>query len=98
MNDTDKKLLSDLREKIEILMLLNEKSKEDFRLAQMDIIKLNQNIANKDIEYQELRTKYNNLKIASDVVGDASGDKKMAKRKIKDIIKEIDKSIALLNK
>lgn len=98
MDNADKKLLSDLREKIEILILLNEKSKEEYEASRSEIEKLNQLIINKDLEYEQLLSKYNNLKMVKDVTGDASVDRKMAKKKIKNIIKEIDKSIALLNK
>lgn len=69
------------RENSEIKELLKEEKEEKKRLL---------------THYQELESRYENLKMAK-TINLNLGDRKKAKKRLSDLVREIDKCIALLN-
>ncbi len=97
MDRENDQILTDLRDKIKMIINLYEGEKEKNR----QIIAENEQLKNKLIEIknekEELIVGYNNLKLAKQL--DASIDNTHdAKLKVNRIVREIDKCIALLNK
>ena len=97
MTDEHNELFISLKEKIKNIISLYEKvkkEKEEFSDEKLSFI--NQ-IKEKDKEIEELKNKYNILKLAKTFRA-SDNDKSDAKNKINRIVREVENCIALLNK
>ncbi|MFW5657739.1 MAG: hypothetical protein ACOC0C_08985 [Bacteroidota bacterium] len=97
MEETQKSIISDLREKIEHLIRKYEAEKNRCNNLVAENLELKRSLEDQGNELNELQTKYETLRLAKSLGGDpeASHD---AKIKINRIVREIDNCIAQLNK
>lgn len=97
MTDEHNELFLSLKEKIKNIISLYEKTKkEKEEFSEEKLILINQ-IKEKDKEIEELKNKYNILKLAKTFKA-SDNDKSDAKNKINRIVWEVENCIALLNK
>ncbi len=90
-------LIQNLKSKVQSLIALYEKAKEQNERLSHEREELVTRLEKRNNEFKDLETKYEILKVAKTVasVGENSHD---AKIKINRIIREIDRCIALMNK
>ncbi len=86
-----------LRDKIEQVISLYEKEKQDNNRLKTENLELLGKSEKLDQQYTELENKYNNLKLAK-TIASTGEDSHDAKLKINRIVREIDKCIAMLNR
>jgi len=96
-NNNSNEAVYSLKEKINTIISLYEKAKEEKDKLLHIKIDLIDEIKIKNKELEEIGVKYNTLKIAKTVTA-SSEDSHDAKIKVNRIVREIDKCIALLNK
>lgn len=96
MTETES-LVNSLEVKINKLSSLHEKLKSDNHRLLGENTELQEQVRLKDIEFKDLQSKYENLKLAKQLVS-GGDDTHEAKLKVNRIVREIDKCIALLNK
>ena len=97
MTDEHNELFISLKEKIKNIISLYEKTKkEKEEFLEEKLILINQ-IKEKDKEIEELKNKYNILKLAKTFKA-SDNDTSDAKNKINRIVREVENCIALLNK
>jgi|SRR6266542_5979899 len=89
--------VNSLEVKINKLFSLHEKLKNENHLLLSENTELQDKIRQKDTEFKDLHGKYENLKLAKQLVS-GGDDTHEAKLKVNRIVREIDKCIALLNK
>jgi hypothetical protein len=97
MENSNGQILTLLRDRIKKIINLLEAEKDKNRVLESQSKQLAEKILDLQKEKEELRLRYNNLKLAKklDASLDSSHD---AKLKVNRIVREIDKCIALLNK
>ena len=96
MEYEQRNIVSELKVKIESIIELYEKSKENVNHLQEENDKLKKQINQKDTELATLKEKYSRLELAKSIASaETTHD---AKIKINRIVREIDKCISLLNK
>jgi len=97
MTSEHEELVKSLKDKINIIITLYERSKEQTKQLQLEKEDLIHKLDSKEISFRDLEKKYEVLKLAKTI--EASGDNSHdAKIKMNRIVREIDKCIALLNK
>ncbi len=96
MDSNQDQLATSLKEKIDTIVSLLEKSEEDRDRLQKEKIRLSEQIKLKTIAFEEMERKYENLKLAKAILV-SSGNPHDARIKVNRIVREIDKCIALLN-
>ncbi len=89
-------IITDLSEKINVIISLYEKTKNDKINLENKNKELTKDCKTKQQKIEELENKYNNLKVAKSLSSD-SGEKDEVKTKINRLVREIDKCIAQLN-
>ena len=85
-----------LKEKIETIVSLLEKSEEERERFQKEKLQLSEQLKLKTTAFEELERRYENLKMAKAILGSGENSHD-AKIKVNRIVREIDKCIALLN-
>lgn len=90
--------LTSLQSKIEKLIHLHKKAKEDLAKVQREKEELNQVISDKDARIAELEEKIKILRLAKSLTSENENSTTDIKYKINELVREIDKSIALLNR
>ncbi len=97
MIDEHNELFISLKEKIKNIISLYEKSKKEKEELSDEKLSFINQIKEKDKEIEELKNKYNILKLAKTFRA-SDNDKSDAKNKINRIVREVENCIALLNK
>ncbi len=90
-------IIESLRDKINIIISLYEKNKNQKEKFQNEKNELSEQLKIKEKEIEKLRNKYETLKIVKTFLA-SSEDAHDAKIKVNRIVREIDKCIALLNR
>ncbi|MCK4343811.1 MAG: hypothetical protein KAX05_00880 [Bacteroidales bacterium] len=90
-------IIESLSDKINIIISLYEKNKNQKERLQSEKNELSEQLKIKEKEIEKLRNKYETLKIVKTVLA-SSEDAHDAKIKVNRIVREIDKCIALLNR
>jgi cell shape-determining protein MreC len=90
-------IVVNLKDKIEQVISLYEKEKQENNRLKMENQELLDKSKNLGQQFSELQTKYNNLKLAK-TIASTGEDSHDAKLKINRIVREIDKCIAMLNR
>ena len=90
--------LTSLQSKIEKLVHLHKKVKEDLVKAEQDQHDLNKVILDKDAKIAELQERIKVLKLAKTLTSGNDNGTTDIKYRINELVREIDKSIALLNR
>ncbi len=96
MDSNQDQLVIRLREKIDTVVSLLEKSELEREKLQKEKLLLTEQVKLKTTAFEELERKYENLKLAKAIIG-AGENSHEAKIKVNRIVREIDKCIALLN-
>ncbi|HEY6161285.1 MAG TPA: hypothetical protein VI112_08685 [Bacteroidia bacterium] len=89
--------LTSLQSKIEKLVHLHKKSKDDLVKAEQEKQELRRTITEKEVRIAELEEKIKVLKLAKTITSINDSNTTDIKYKINELVREIDKSIALLN-
>lgn len=97
MTDEHNELFISLKEKIKNIISLYEKAKKEKEELSDEKLSFINQIKEKDKEIEELKNKYNILKLAKTFRA-SDNDKSDAKNKINRIVREVENCIALLNK
>ncbi len=97
MNEEINNEISNLKENIKIIITLFEELKAKYNHLNEEKIELLGNVELKNKEIEDLKQKYETLKLAKTIAA-SSTDSHEAKLKVNRIVREIDKCIALLNK
>ena len=95
MTDDQSKLLVDLEVRIKQVMLLCDSLKEENGRLKSDLRSKQSQLDQTVEELQQLKTKYDNLKMARTITA-ASVDVESAKLKLSKLVREVDKCINLL--
>lgn len=90
-----RKLLSDINNKLNKLIVINENLKTENAIIKEENEILLQKIELKEIEVKQLKERINKLKIFKTF--ETGKDNKEAKNKINELVREIDRCISLLN-
>ncbi len=96
MDSNQDQLVISLKEKVETIVSLLEKSEEERIRLRKDKLLLSEQIRVKTTAFEELERRYENLKLAKAILG-SGGNSHDARIKVNRIVREIDKCIALLN-
>ena len=96
MTDSES-LVNSLEVKINKLVELHNELKKDNEHLLGEKDELTESIRLKDIELKDLQSRYDNMKLAKQLVSGGE-DSHEAKLKVNRIVREVDKCIALLNK
>ncbi len=96
MDSNQDQLVIRLKEKIDNIVTLLEKSEEERLRLQKEKVRLSEQVKLKTTALEELERRYKNLKLAKAIL-DSSGNAHDARIKVNRIVREIDKCIALLN-
>ena len=96
MDSNQDQLIIRLKEKIETIVSLLEKSEEERERFQKEKLQLSEQLKLKTTAFEELERRYENLKMAKAILGSGENSHD-AKIKVNRIVREIDKCIALLN-
>lgn len=91
------KIVSSLKDKIAKIISMYEIAKVENIKTKDEVIFLKGELHKKDIAYNNLNRRYENLKLAKTVLA-SDEDPHEAKIKVNRIVREIDKCLALLNK
>ena len=94
MTDDQSKLLVDLEVRIKQVMLLCDSLKEENGRLKSDLRSKQSQLDQTGEELQQLKTKYDNLKMARTITA-ASVDVESAKLKLSKLVREVDKCINL---
>ena len=97
MIDSNKDLVTSLEQKVDLLLKRFKGLQEDVRMLKDENQKLVDQLEIASSNYQEVKAKYDNLKLAK-TLELSHGDGHDAKLKINQMVREIDKCIALLNR
>ncbi len=96
MDSNQDQLVINLKEKIEVIVTMLEKSEEERSRLQKEKQQLSEQVKLKTIAFEKLEERYDTLKLAKAILG-SSDNSHDAKIKVNRIVREIDKCIALLN-
>ncbi|TVR75422.1 MAG: hypothetical protein EA408_00315 [Marinilabiliales bacterium] len=96
MDSNQDQLVIRLKEKIDTVVSLLEKSEEEREKLQKEKVQLTEQVKLKLTAFEELERKYESLKLAKAILGSGENSHD-AKIKVNRIVREIDKCIALLN-
>ncbi len=96
MDSNQDQLVISLKEKMEDIVAMLEKSEEERGKLQKEKSKLSEQVKLKTVAFEELERRYETLKLAKAILG-SSDNSHDAKIKVNRIMREIDKCIALLN-
>jgi len=96
MDGNQDQLVIRLKEKIETVVSMLEKSEEERERFQKEKVQLSEQLKLKATAFEELERRYENLKLAKAILGSGENSHD-AKIKVNRIVREIDKCIALLN-
>ncbi len=96
MDSTENQLIIHLKEKIETIVSMLEKSEEDRNRLQKEKLHLSEQVKLKTTAFEELERRYETLKLAKAIL-DSGENSHDAKIRVNRIVREIDKCIALLN-
>ena len=91
------KTITELREKIQIIISLYERQKKEKESLQQEKDNLTADLEKKCNEYDSLKEQFSVLKTAKSIAGLGINSRE-AKQKVNKIVREIDKCIALMNK
>jgi predicted nuclease with TOPRIM domain len=97
MNAGQVQIIEDLKSRLERLIYLLEKEREDKEDLKNTNLELQKKIKLHQSRISELELKYANLKIAKSLMAE-NEDSHDAKIRVNRIVREIDKCIALLNR
>ncbi|MFA8436142.1 MAG: hypothetical protein ACEPOZ_16610 [Marinifilaceae bacterium] len=97
MNTEQDELIRNLREKINQIISLYEKTKDEKQSLLHEKLELMEKVELLSRKNEELMHQYDTLKLAKTIAA-GSDDSHHAKIKINRIVREIDKCIALLNR
>ncbi|UCG28048.1 MAG: hypothetical protein JSV24_01440 [Bacteroidales bacterium] len=97
MDSEQDEIVKQLKEKIRLLISFYEKAQNENETLQHERVELNKQIKFRETELQEIKNKYENLKITKTILA-GSEDVHDARIKVNKIVREIDKCIALLNR
>lgn len=95
MTEDRNKLLVDLEVRIKQVMLLCDSLRDENVRLKNDVLIKQQQIDQNVDELKQLKTKYDNLKMARTITA-ASVDVEAAKQKLSKLVREVDKCINLL--
>ncbi len=96
MDSNENQLVIQLKEKIETIVSMLEKSEEDRNRLQKEKLQLTEQIKLKTTAFEELERRYETLKLAKAILGSGENSHD-ARIRVNRIVREIDKCIALLN-
>ncbi|MFO7923807.1 MAG: hypothetical protein R6U58_08970 [Bacteroidales bacterium] len=96
MDSNQDQLVINLKEKIETIVSMLERSEDERHRLHKEKMQLTEQVKLKTTAFEELERKYETLKLAKAIL-EASGNSHEAKIKVNRIVREIDKCIALLN-
>ncbi len=96
MDSNQDQLINRLKEKVETIVSLLEKSEEERLRLHNEKQQLAEQVKLKTTAFEELERRYEHLKLAKAILG-SEGNSHDAKIKVNRIVREIDKCIALLN-
>jgi SMC interacting uncharacterized protein involved in chromosome segregation len=97
MNASQLQIIDELNSRLERLMSILEKEKEEKQFLKQHNSELQKKVKMNLARISELELKYANLKIAKSLLAD-NEDSHDAKIRVNRIVREIDKCIALLNR
>ncbi|MGF1586693.1 MAG: hypothetical protein ACFCUM_15310 [Bacteroidales bacterium] len=96
MDSNQDQLVISLKEKVDTIVSMLEKSEEERIRLQKEKVHLSEQIKLKTVAFEELERRYDTLKLAKSILG-SDGNSHDAKIRVNRIVREIDKCIALLN-
>jgi hypothetical protein len=96
MESVENQLVIHLKEKIETIVSMLDKSEEDRNRLQKEKLQLSEQIKLKITAFEELERRYETLKLAKAILGSGENSHD-ARIRVNRIVREIDKCIALLN-
>jgi hypothetical protein len=96
MDSNKDQLVIRLKEKVETIVSLLERSEEERIRLRKEKLQLSEQLRIRTFAFEELERRYENLKLAKAILG-SGGNSHDAKIKVNRIVREIDKCIALLN-
>jgi hypothetical protein len=96
MESVENQLVIHLKEKIETIVSMLDKSEEDRNRLQREKFELSEQIKLKITAFEELERRYETLKLAKAILGTVENSHD-ARIRVNRIVREIDKCIALLN-
>jgi predicted nuclease with TOPRIM domain len=97
MDDPWNDSMNELKTKVQKLVGLYEESRHNYDALHAENRELKETVQKTEQELNELKNKYNTLKIAKSLTA-SSDDKHDARIKVNKMVREIDKCIALLNR
>ena len=96
MTTKDQLLINELKYNVRRLIDGLERTKDELEKKKEECKRLELQLAEKNDEYEALKKRYENLKVAKAFV-EGDPENQAAKQKINRIVREVDKCIALLN-
>ncbi|MFA9390196.1 MAG: hypothetical protein ACERKD_10330 [Prolixibacteraceae bacterium] len=96
MTNKDQLLINELKRNVRRLIDSLERTKDELSSMNEAREKLEYQLKEKNEDYEALKKRYENLKVAKAFV-EGDPDNQAAKQKINKIVREVDKCIALLN-
>ena len=96
MTNKDQLLINELKYNVRRLIDSLERTKDELEKTKGEYRSLELRLEEKNDEYEALKKRYENLKVAKAFV-EGDPDNQAAKQKINKIVREVDKCIALLN-
>jgi predicted nucleic acid-binding Zn-ribbon protein len=96
MTEKDQHLIDELKSNIRRLINSVESSKNEIEAIMNEKRELESNLVANKREFEELKKKYDNLKVAK-AMAEGDPENQAARQKITKLIREVDKCIALLN-
>ncbi|MDI3527783.1 MAG: hypothetical protein PWR03_1966 [Tenuifilum sp.] len=97
MNDTSSNIIENIKHKVQTLVLMYEKVRQENDQLKAQVAELEAKLKDKDNACAELEERYTRLKLAK-ALKSGELDVHEAKIKVNRIVREIDRCIALLNK
>ena len=97
MNSSQVQIAEELKSRLERLILMLEREKDEKVILKQNNLELQKKIKVQQARISELELKYSNLKIAKSLLAE-NEDSHDAKIRVNRIVREIDKCIALLNR
>ena len=96
MTENDEKLLAEFEIRMRQLMYLCDTLKEENALLKQQLTQRSVTIESLTSEVEELKAKYDNLKVVKSFSSENKDDTLQAKKRLSKLVRDVDKCIAML--
>lgn len=98
MTGKDVKLLEELSIRVKQLMYLCDSLKEENIRLRNDLTLKNTEVTTLNVELEQLKTEYDNLRFAKSFSGNSKDEMQLAKKRLFELVQDVEKCIVLLKK